>query len=54
MNQQKIIAEAKNNPIEWSELVANYQHEEDFYTEVLSQRGTETIVEIDRVLAQSL
>ena len=54
INQQQILAEAKNNPIEWSELVANYQDEEDFYAEILSQRGSETIVEIDRALAQSL
>ena len=53
-NTNTIILEAKNNPIEWSELVVNYQNENDFYADVLSQRGHETIVEIDKVIAQSL
>lgn len=53
-NKSSIISEAKKNPIEWSELVFNYQNENDFYADVLSQRGTETIVEIDKAIAQSL
>lgn len=53
-NTTSIIAEAKKNPVEWSELVINYQNENDFYADVLSQRGPETIVEIDKVIAQSL
>lgn len=53
-NKASIISEAKNNPIEWSELVINYQNENDFYADVLSQRGPETIVEIDKAIAQSL
>lgn len=55
-NQNKllIISEAKKNPLEWSEMVINYQNENDFYADVLSQRGLETIVEIDKVIAQSL
>lgn len=54
MNKNSIISEAKKNPMEWSDLVINYQNENDFYAEVLSQRDLETIVEIDRVIAQSL
>lgn len=54
INQAQILAEAQKNPLGWSELVGNYQDENDFYAEILSQRGTETIVEIDKVLAQSL
>ena len=54
MNKSVILDEAQKNPVEWSELVANYQNESDFYAEVLSQRGTETIVEIDKVITQSL
>ena len=53
-NKSAIISEAKKNPIEWSELVINYQNENDFYADVLSQRGPETIVEIDKAIAQSL
>ncbi len=53
-NTNSIVIEAKNNPVEWSELVVNYQNENDFYADVLSQRGHETIVEIDKVIAQSL
>ena len=54
LNKSSIISEARNNPIEWSELVINYQNENDFYADVLSQRGPETIVEIDKAIAQSL
>lgn len=53
-NKSSIISEAKKNPVEWSELVINYQNENDFYADVLSQRGSETIVEIDKAIAQSL
>lgn len=53
-NKSSIISEAKKNPIGWSELVINYQNENDFYADVLSQRGPETIVEIDKAIAQSL
>lgn len=54
LNKSSIISEARKNPIEWSDLVINYQNENDFYADVLSQRGLETIVEIDKVMAQSL
>lgn len=54
LNKSSIISEVKRNPMEWSELAINYQNENDFYAEVLSQRGLETIVEIDKVMAQSL
>ena len=54
-NQTKIINEATKNPTEWSELVASYQNENDFYADVLSQKSDlATIVEIDRVLTESL
>ena len=54
VNKSSILNEAQKNPIEWQEMVANYQNENDFYADVLSQRDTETIVEIDKVLTQSL
>jgi hypothetical protein len=54
INKNQILEEAQKNPLEWSELVAHYQNESDFYADILSQSDTETIVEIDRVLAQSL
>ncbi len=53
-NKNLILTEAQRNPMEWSELVVNYQNENDFYADILSQRGPETIVEIDKVMAQSL
>lgn len=54
LNKSSIISEAKKNPVEWSELVISYQNENDFYADILSQSGLETIVEIDKVMAQSL
>ena len=54
-NQGRIIQEAKNNPQEWAEMAGNYQNENDFYAEVLSQKNDlATMVEIDNVLTQSL
>lgn len=54
-NQSRIIQEAKQNPTEWSELVVSYQDSNDFYADVLSQQNDlQTLVEIDRVLAESL
>lgn len=54
LNQNTILKEAQSRPTEWSELVVNYQSENDFYADVLSQRGPETMVEVDNALAQSL
>lgn len=54
INKTSILSEAKKNPSEWSELVVNYQSENDFYADVLSQRDLETMVEIDQVISQSL
>ncbi len=53
-NKSSILAEAQKNPVEWSELVINYQDENDFYADILSQRDIGTIVEIDQVMDQSL
>lgn len=53
-NKTSILTEAQKNPAEWSELVVNYQNENDFYADVLSQRDLETMVEIDQVISQSL
>ena len=53
-NQSVIISEAQKNPMEWTSLAAHYQNESDFYAEVLSQRDLETMVEIDRIIDQSL
>lgn len=53
-NKTSILSEAQKNPTEWSELVVNYQNENDFYADVLSQRDLETMVEIDQVISQSL
>ena len=54
-NQSRIIQEAKQNPTEWSELVISYQDSNDFYADVLSQQNDlQTLVEIDRVLTESL
>lgn len=49
-----ILSEAERNPTEWADLVVNYQDENDFYADVLSQRDAATIVEIDKVISQSL
>lgn len=53
-NQSVIISEAEKNPMAWAELAASYQNESDFYAEVLSQKDLETMVEIDKVIDQSL
>lgn len=54
-NQSRIIQEVKQNPTEWSELVVSYQDSNDFYADVLSQQNDlQTLVEIDRVLTESL
>ena len=54
-NQSRIIQEAKQNPTEWSELVVSYQDSNDFYADILSQQNDlQTLVEIDRVLTESL
>ena len=53
-NQLSILSEAQKNPTEWTELVMSYQNENDFYAEILSQRDSSTLVEIDQVIAQSL
>lgn len=54
-NQTKIIQEAKRHPQQWAELAGNYQNENDFYAEVLSQKNDlATMVEIDKALTQSL
>lgn len=54
LNKNSILNEARQSPLEWQEMVANYQNENDFYAEILSQRDSETIVEIDKVISQSL
>lgn len=58
LNKSSILSEAKRNPVEWSELAVNYQDENDFYADILSQALSHndlgTIVEIDKVIAQSL
>jgi hypothetical protein len=54
VNKTSILSEAQKNPSEWSELVVNYQSENDFYADVLSQRDLKTMVEIDQVISQSL
>jgi hypothetical protein len=54
LNQSTILKEAQSRPTEWSELVVNYQNENDFYADVLSRRGLETMVEVDNALSQSL
>lgn len=54
-NQSRIIQEAKQNPTEWSDLVVSYQDSNDFYADILSQQNDlQTLVEIDRVLTESL
>ncbi len=54
-SRQSIIQEAKQDPTQWTELVANYQNENDFYADVLSRReDLGTLVQIDRVLIESL
>lgn len=54
-NEVRILQEAQKDPTEWSDLAISYQNENDFYADVLSQKNDlGTIVEIDRVLTQSL
>jgi hypothetical protein len=53
INKKTIIEAAKKNPAAWSELMS-YQSENDFYSDILSQRDVATITEIDQVLTQSL
>jgi len=54
LNQKQILEEAQKNPVEWTEMAINYQNENDYYAEVLSQKDSKTFNEIDQVLAQSL
>lgn len=62
LNKSSILLEAKKNPAQWTDLVANYQDENDFYADILSEALSQelsqselaTIVEIDKVIAQSL
>lgn len=54
LNKSVILDEAQRNPLEWQQMVVNYQNENDFYADILSQRSSETIVEIDQVMTQSL
>lgn len=54
LNKNMILSEVKKNPVAWSELVVNYQNESDFYADILSQRDFTTMVEIDKIIAQSL
>lgn len=54
INKNTILSEASENPMAWSDLVANYQNENDFYAEILSQKDTATIVQLDQVFEQSL
>ena len=54
VNKSSILNEAQKNPLEWQQLVATYQNENDFYADILSQRDSETIVEIDKVISHSL
>lgn len=54
INKNTIISEVKKNPEEWSEMVVNYQSENDFYADILSQQDLGTMVEIDQVISQSL
>lgn len=53
INKQSIIEAAEKNPAAWSELMT-YQNENDFYSEILSQRDVATFSEVDQVLSQSL
>jgi hypothetical protein len=53
LNKKSIIEAAQKNPAAWSELMT-YQNENDFYSEVLSQKDVATFNDVDRVLSQSL
>ncbi len=54
INKKTILTEAEKNPLAWSELIANYQSENDFYADILSQKEIKTIVQIDQRFTQSL
>ena len=54
INKRSIIEEAQKNPLAWSQLVANYENETDFYAEVLSQSDTSTIVQVNSYFKSSL
>ncbi len=54
LNQKLILEEAQKSPEEWTSMAINYQNENDYYAEILSQRDSNTLTEIDQVLAQSL
>lgn len=54
INKTSILSVAQTSPVEWAELIVNYQNENDFYADILSQGDFSTMVEIDRVIAQSL
>lgn len=53
INKKTIIEAATENPAAWSELMT-YQNENDFYSDILSQRDVATVTEVDKVLTQSL
>jgi len=53
LNKKSIIEAAEKNPAAWSELMS-YQSENDFYSEVLSQKDVATFTDVDQVLSQSL
>ena len=53
INKKSIIEAAEKNPAAWSELMT-YQNENDFYSEILSQRDVATFTDVDQVLSQSL
>ena len=53
INKKTIIEAATENPAVWSELMT-YQNENDFYSDILSQRDVATVTEVDKVLTQSL
>lgn len=53
-NKNSIIAEAKKSPLDWNDLALSYQTENDFYAEVLSEKSSETLVELDQALASAL
>ena len=52
--QNSVAYEAQRNPIAWSELAFNYENENDFYSDILSQRSSETMVEIDQIIVSAL
>lgn len=54
INKKSILSEAQKNPQAWSQMAANFENENDFYAEVLSQKDTATIVQFDQVLASTV